>query len=65
MTRLRLACASFAIALLPSVAEACPSCARGKAGPGIVIAIGSMILLPFAITAIVLPVFRRGGAAKG
>ena len=62
---LRRAWAFLVVALLPSVAWACPACARGKIGPGVIVAIGSMILLPFAVTAIVLPVLRRGAASKG
>lgn len=61
----RLALASFAAlaVALATPAIACPQCAgRSDGGVGAVIALGVMILLPFAIVALAWPAIRRGPA---
>ncbi len=48
-----------AVAILPELASACPACAsRGGGGAGTLLVLGGMILLPFAIGAIVLAIVR-------
>ena len=62
MAARRFLAAAAALLLLhavPGTALACPSCARGDAGYGPIIALGVMILLPFAIAAAVVPALRR------
>ena len=60
MTSLRRL-AFAAAALVPTAAFACPQCAgREGVGVGGVIALGGMILLPFAIVALAWPAIRRG-----
>jgi hypothetical protein len=51
-----------AATLLPRLAWACPQCA-GRDGGGVAtgVLLGSMILLPFGITAVVVSVIRRAG----
>jgi hypothetical protein len=52
-------------AMLPRLAAACPACAgRSDGGSAKVVALGAMILLPFALAAVVVPVIRRGPAAE-
>ncbi len=64
MTARALAAAFAVLAwLLPRLAEACPACAgRGPGGPSRIIALGIMILLPFAIAVIVFRLIRRANA---
>lgn len=47
--------------LVPRVAQACPSCAgNDDGGWGVLVAMGAMIALPFALAAAVVPYIRRG-----
>lgn len=67
MTRTRhaiaLAVTAFAVLLLPRLAEACPMCAsRQPGGVARIVALGVMILLPFAIAFVVVRALRRAGA---
>ena len=48
-----------AAAAAPGAALACPSCARDASPLGQVL-VGSMILLPFAVAAVVIRVVKRG-----
>jgi hypothetical protein len=57
MTSARLA--ATAALLLPAIARACPACAR-DASPAALYLVGGMILLPFAVAAVVLREVRRG-----
>jgi hypothetical protein len=53
-----------AAASLPALAHACPNCAgqaNGSIGQGV--AVGLFILFPFAVTATVIHVIRRGDAS--
>lgn len=48
------------VLFLPRLAEACPACSsKGPGGPGVVVALGLMILLPFAILFFVVRALRR------
>jgi len=49
-----------AAAAAPGAALACPACARDASPLGQILG-ASMILLPFAVTAVVIRVVRRGG----
>lgn len=53
-----------AVVLAPALAWACPSCAGRNDGGGVaaLYLLGSMILLPFAIAAVVVRVIRRAEA---
>jgi hypothetical protein len=55
----RLVAAAIA-ALAPSAAWACPSCA-GRDGPGLgaLLAVGGMILVPYAVALVAVRVIRR------
>ncbi len=53
------ALASLAGWTLPSVAAACPACARDTS-PWAPYLIGSMLLIPFAVAAVVVRIVRRG-----
>ena len=62
MRRAALAAASGLLVLAPAVARACPSCAgRNDGGAGLLVALAAMILLPFAITGVLVPYLRRAG----
>lgn len=54
------ALAMFAATLAPAVAMACPSCA-GRDGPGLgaLLAVGGMILAPYAVALVAVRVIRR------
>jgi hypothetical protein len=49
-----------AVVLAPGVALACPSCA-GRDGPGLaaLLAVGGMILVPYAVALVAVRVIRR------
>ena len=52
------------LSLTAAAASACPQCAgRDDGGVGILLGLGAMILLPFGIVAVIVPVIRRGAAA--
>jgi len=54
---------AFAALLLPRLAAACPMCAsRQPGGVARIVALGVMILLPFAIAFVVVRALRRSGA---
>lgn len=57
-----MAATTFAVVLLPRLAEACPMCASQQSG-GVarVVALGLMLLLPFSIVVIVFRALRRSG----
>ncbi|HEY7725865.1 MAG TPA: hypothetical protein VH880_11050 [Anaeromyxobacteraceae bacterium] len=57
MTLPRLA--APAALLLPSLAGACPACARDTS-PSALYLVGAMILLPYVVAAVVLRAVRRG-----
>ena len=58
--------AAFALAVagascLASPVAACPACAGGGRGnTGVAIALGTMIVIPFAIVALAWPAIKRG-----
>ena len=50
----------LALLLIPALAEACPACAsRDGSGTGLLVLLGSMILLPSVVFSVVLVVLRR------
>jgi hypothetical protein len=51
--------AAAALALAPSLAQACPSCAGRNDGNITPYAVGSMILLPFLVAGVTYKVIRR------
>jgi hypothetical protein len=54
------AAAGGAAALAPAAALACPTCAtRDGPGAGMLVAVGAMISLPFAVAAVTIRVIRR------
>jgi len=54
------------LVLAPAIAEACPSCAgRETGGYGRIIVLGIMILLPFAIAAVLYKLIRGANQAAG
>lgn len=63
MTTATALCA--ALALAPTVASACPSCAARGVSPGIGLLVGAMILTPYLVAGVVVRAIRRGERAGG
>jgi hypothetical protein len=54
----RLLAAAFALA--PSLAHACPACARDE-GPWAALLVGAMIVAPYVVAAVVVRAVRSAG----
>jgi len=55
------AASGFFLSIAPAVAQACPQCAgRADGGAAQLVLLGSFILLPFAVTAVVYKFVKAG-----